>query len=608
MFLLQTRQPALQHVDRAAGFFGCVTPKGDARSFAEGRQRFVAAYGADPALSLETPSLAVHLGLGPGVTFDSDPSGRVTVVLQGELFLESCRAPGAVAQRYLHMGRDFARDLNGHFALLVLDKVMDRVTVVTDRIGSQRVLHGIKDGSHWLGSDVSVLPTDRFRIDSVGVAWILANGVAHAGRTPFAGIRALSRASIHDLTPTGVASDRYWDVSRSPDGIGASDREMEEELVRRLVRAIRRQLSDDPEPYLSLSGGWDSASIAGLFANAADVEDVRCFSYVHGEALPGSDAFVARQLAESLGYDHRMYQSYRGTMVQHVRSNARLGRGTAHPVDEVHAWEALERDVGGMANPVLFVGDHYLGDNAVRRARHGEHAPGKMREFHRVRWLAPHLLSGTYEDFVNGVGADIEAVREAAGPGRTRGYYFLDQRFPNTLVPWRRQFPGRFMKIRWPLMDYELLDWIGMISEEQRASCIYQRGVERALPRVFRFPRARTHGYQVDLRHESRGQAHQLKYAAAEVDSRLDEVLPADLGGTLVDLVVQEGGLLGQVRRRVSSRVGRAQVIWRKRLGMVPIGRQVARHRVLRNYLILREALVRGGSDRFRGPTGPGAR
>ncbi len=595
MFLLQAQRSTFPEVDRAAGFFGCLTPKADAQSSAASRRRFVDTYGADPLLSLATPSLTVDLGFGPGVTFDSDPTGRVTIVLQGELFLEGCRDPAAVARRYLEMGRDFARDLNGSFALLVVDRVMDRVMVVTDRLGSQRVLHGIKAGSHWVGSDVSVLPTERFRIDPVGVAWCLANGVAHAGRTPYDGIRALARASIHHVKSDGIESTRYWDVSPSPDGIGAEDREMEEELVRRLIRAVRRQLADEPDPFLSLSGGWDSATIAGLFADAAGVERVRCFSYAHGRAKPGSDPFVARQLAEALGYEHRMYQSYHGSMVRHIRSNARLGRGTAHPVDEVHAWEALAEDARGAHNPVLFVGDHYLGDNAFRRIYHGRRAPGKMREFHRVRWLAPHLPRGMYQAFVEGVGEDIEEVRDAAGPGRSRGYYFLDQRFPNTLVPWRRQFPGRFMKVRWPLMDYELLDWTQMISLEQRASCIYQRSVEKALPRVFQVPRARTHGYVVDLRHESSSQAHQLRHAAAEVDSRLDEVLPSELGATLVDLVVQDGGALGKLRRRVGRRLGQAQVTWRRKLGLVPIGTRVARHRVLRNYLILREALARDG-------------
>lgn len=549
----------------------------------------------DPLLSGATPSLTVDLGFGPGVSYDSDPTGRVTIVLQGELFLEGCRDPAAVARRYLEMGRDFARDLNGSFALLLIDRVMDRVMVVTDRIGSQRVLHGIKAGSHWVGSDVSVLPTHRFRVDPLGVAWCLANGVAHAGRTPYAGIRALPRASFHHVRPGGIESTRYWDVSPSPNGIGAEDPEMEEELVRRLVRAVRRQLSDGPDPFLSLSGGWDSATIAGLFADAAGVEGVRCFSYAHGPAKPGSDPFVARELAEALGYEHRIYQSYRGSMVQHIRSNARLGRGTAHPVDEVHAWEALAEDVRGARNPVLFVGDHYLGDNAIRRAYHGRKPPGKMREFHRVRWLAPHLPRGMYQALLEGVGEDIAQVRDAAGPERSRGYYFLDQRFPNTLVPWRRQFPGRSMKIRWPLMDYELLDWTQMISLEQRASCIYQRSVEKALPRIFQLPRARSHGYVMDLRRESSSQAEQLRQAAAEVDSRLDEVLPPDLGAVLVNLVLEEGGALGKLRRRMSAKIGRAQVTWRKKLGLDPIGTRVPRHRVLRNYLILREALARDG-------------
>ena len=490
------------------------------------------------------------------------------------------------------MGAGFARDLNGTFSLLVVDRAMDELFLVTDRVATRRLFHAIEDGRHWVGSDVSVLPTARFGIDPVGVAWYLVNGVAHDGRTPYDGIRALRRASIHRVTPSGLESDQYWDLHFPDAGAPFDEIALREELVHGLRRAVARRVSDQPDLHLSLSGGWDSTTLAGLLADDVGFTGLRCFSYVYGDPAPGSDPFIAKNLAATLGYTHRLYQSYRNDMVAHIRTNARMGRGLAAPVDEAHAWEALERDVQGMANPVLFVGDHYLGDNALRQQRWGDHQPlGNMRQFHRLRWLAPHLPQSTYRHFLEGVATDIREITERAGP-RAWGYLFFDQRLSNTLVAWRQSCPGRFMKVRWPLLDYDLLNWISRVPPDFLATCPYQTTAEKMFPRGFRVPRATHLGYYPPLLLHAREQADRLRALALERDSRLDEILPPDLGSTLVDLVVAEGAPWHRLSHTAGRGVSRIQVRLRKRLRLAATGRTVSKHRALRRYLILREALV----------------
>jgi asparagine synthase (glutamine-hydrolysing) len=489
------------------------------------------------------------------------------------------------------MGDDFARDLNGSFNLLILDRTADRLILVTDRIASRRLFHGMHARTHWVGSDVTALPTDRFAVDAIGVGWYLANGVTHTGRTIYEGIRTLDPASVHEVSERTIASGRYWDfnLSASED---VDERGLAEELIYLLRLAMRRRIGDGEQIHLSLSGGFDSVAMVALLVEAG-APDVRCFSYVFGEPEPGSDPFVARQVATEMGYSHRLYQSYHGDMVEHIRSNARHGRGTAHPADEVAAWEALAEDAG--PNPVLMVGDHFLGDNAYRTARHRRNAPGKMREFHRVKWLAHRLPRGMYATFRDGIRADVEAAGRSMDSVARSGYFFVNQRLPNTIVPWRQQFPGRFMTVRWPLFDYDLLDWSCRTPSSLRRQSFYQNTAEAAFPRAYQFPRAVTEGYTPPLRLHVREQARQLRALAREGDSRLDEVLPPDVGSSLVDLVLAEDTTVGRFRARWSKRITKAQVATRKKLKMKPIGPLVPRQRVVRNYLILREALKPAG-------------
>ena len=578
--------------DRAAGFFGCLTPWTGPDTSAEARAGFLGAYGREPDLRLEMPSFSVALGLSPRVTWGCDPSGRVCVVLNGEIYLEGCRSAEAVALRYLEMGDDFARDLNGTFSLLILDRTADRLLLVTDRIGSRRLFHGMHGRTHWVGSDISALPTRRFAVDAVGVGWYLANGVTHTGRTIYDGIRTLDSASIHRVGERMVGSQRYWSVNLLADR-EVDSRELAEDLVHLLGVATRRRVGESDEIYLSLSGGYDSAAMAALLVESG-ARDVRCFSYAYGTPGPGSDPFVAKQIAAEFGFSHRLYPSYLGDMAQHVRRNARHGRGTAHPVDEVAAWEALAEDVGASANPVLFVGDHFLGDNAYRTARHGRNAPGKMREFHRLKWLASRLPRGMYNTFLNGIRADVESASSSVDPAARGGHFFVNERLPNAIVPWRQQFPGRFMTVRWPLLDYDLLDWTCRTPPALRRESFYQRTAEAAFPRAYRLPRATSEGYYPPLRLHVREQAQRLRDLALEGDSRLDEILPRSVGSVLVDLVLEEDTTVGRIRARWSRRITRAQVGARQKLKMKPIGPLVPRQLVLRSYLILREALKQG--------------
>ena len=302
-------------------------------------------------------------------------------------------------------------------------------------------------------------------------------------------------------------------------------------------------------------------------------------------------------MAQTVGYDHELVQSYDDDLVAWMRYNGGLSRGIAPPADEVMAWRHLRDRVAGSANPVLLVGDHFLGDNAIRRAHHGSKPVGRMRQFDRLRWLARHLPRGLYERFDEGVAADLAQVLERGGGPGNRGYYFFDQRLPNTVVPWRQSFPGRYMRVRWPLLDYDLLDWSMMVPPEVRARCIYQVTAERAFPRAFQVPRATSAGYYPPFRAHILKQARALRAEARKSGSRLEEVLPLDVGAALLDEAARKPTQWRRVRRKLAARVGTAQIRLRQRLKQPPVGRMVAPAKALRHYLVLKEALVprRGG-------------
>jgi hypothetical protein len=507
--------------------------------------------------------------------------------------------PSEIAEGFLREGSSFARDLNGSYVILLVDVTGDAVEIVTDRMGTRRVFASEASGGARVSTSLTALDTAFFPVDPIGVAWYLSNGVMHVGRTPYTGIRVLDRASVHEVTHHGIRSEPHWRLPFEASDPARDREEVLVELLRLSQQGVERCIADQPSLFLSLSGGWDSAALAAILARTLGVRDVICFSYASGPPEPGSDPWVAARVSERLGYRHEVIPSYSGDFIRHIRDNARLGQGMAHVCDEVDAWRTLETEVRGLSHPVLLTGEARHGDNPLReggRARAGlYHPPGSMYPFDRIRWLRRLLPADTFDRFEAGVTLDNAHLQQRADQsGGGRGYFYVSARLPSVLLPWRQHFPGAYMTPRFPLLDYDLMDFLAALTVEMRRSYVFHEAVERAYPDVFEVPRATRAGYYFDIGTEVRSHAGALRDMIRSTPSRLDDLVPPSTLLRLIDRIEAEARLghrLVHRGRRIALRARRAV---RKRLSAPPHPGDDwwGADRVLRNLLVLREVLA----------------
>jgi asparagine synthase (glutamine-hydrolysing) len=99
--------------------------------------------------------------------------------------------------------------------------------------------------------------------DELGIAHWLALGSRPDDGTLYAGVRRLGPGEVLGFDAGGARRRRYWQP-RFREPISASDRELGELLRAELERSISRRLDPAGGTGLLLSGGLDSASIAGL--------------------------------------------------------------------------------------------------------------------------------------------------------------------------------------------------------------------------------------------------------------------------------------------------------------------------------------------------------
>jgi len=203
-------------------------------------------------------------------------------------------------------GPDFARHLNGMFAIALHDLRDRRAVLVRDRLGIKPLFYAFTAGHLVFGSEIkallaSGLVAPALDLDALGqfVAWEYVPEPA----TLFRGVRKLGAGEMlaFDLPARETAPRRWWDVPRPGPvpGDPTTPAEWEEAVDAKVRECVRRQLVSDVPLGAFLSGGVDSSLVVGAMGEA------RTFSIGFDDPSYNESGW-ARRVAEHLGVRHRI--------------------------------------------------------------------------------------------------------------------------------------------------------------------------------------------------------------------------------------------------------------------------------------------------------------
>jgi asparagine synthase (glutamine-hydrolysing) len=248
----------------------------------------------------------------------------VAVVLNGEIYnyrelrreLESRGHEFAtkgdtetIVHLYEERGRDCVRELNGMFAFALWDSRRRRLLLARDRVGKKPLYyshHGAK-GALSFASELAALVEDSDigrDVNHDAVDCFFAYGYVPAPLTIYRGVRKLPPASTltFDLArPGSIETDCYWHLDYSKK-LAGDERELDEELRRRIGAATRRRLISDVPLGAFLSGGIDSSVVVSEMA-AASATPVKTFT-IGSEVDAYNELPLAKITAERFGTDH----------------------------------------------------------------------------------------------------------------------------------------------------------------------------------------------------------------------------------------------------------------------------------------------------------------
>jgi asparagine synthase (glutamine-hydrolysing) len=228
-----------------------------------------------------------------------------------------------IVHLYEELGDQFARELDGMFAIALWDDRRKKLVLARDRFGKKPVLYAEAAGRLWFGSEFQALladPAIRREIDLDALDEYLSFMSVPAPLTIYQQIRKLPPAHVLVRDRSGTRVERYWSLDYTPK-TRISEEDAASEVRRLLTDAVNKRLISEVPLGAFLSGGVDSSAVVALMAQLQS-SPVKTFSIGFDDPR-FNELPHARRIAERYGCEHHEFEVHPNaieilpTMVKH---------------------------------------------------------------------------------------------------------------------------------------------------------------------------------------------------------------------------------------------------------------------------------------------------
>jgi asparagine synthase (glutamine-hydrolysing) len=172
-----------------------------------------------------------------------------------------------VLQAWIAWGEASLARLNGGFAFVIYDREAASLALVRDQFGKRPLFYCQRDGAFLFASEMKAFrpyPGFAFEQDPQQLSAILAQWTPLPDQTGFVGISSLPMGEWLQVTADGLTRRRYASLSfEEGPAVGSEDEAIA--LIRERLRdSVALRLRSDVDVGVYLSGGLDSAIVAGL--------------------------------------------------------------------------------------------------------------------------------------------------------------------------------------------------------------------------------------------------------------------------------------------------------------------------------------------------------
>jgi asparagine synthase (glutamine-hydrolysing) len=220
----------------------------------------------------------------------------------------SVKSAADILSLYLREGPGFVSKLNGPFALVLWDARQQRVLMARDPLGIRPLFYSIDKGELTFASEIRALlrlgTIDR-ALDLEALQDYLAYLWIPAPRTLIRGVRQVAPGEIVSFSHDGVCSRCTFRKAIPHPFVEVNEAQWCESLYELVLESLRRRVSSNRRLGFLLSGGTDTAVLAGCAAKDLGM-DVKTFTLGFRDAI--DERVAAKETARFLGTQHHDFE------------------------------------------------------------------------------------------------------------------------------------------------------------------------------------------------------------------------------------------------------------------------------------------------------------
>lgn len=191
-----------------------------------------------------------------------------------------------VIRAYRRWGDSCFEHFEGPFALALYDEVERRVVLARDALGARTLAYYLDERVLVVASEpyaVLAHPAISNELNEMTLIRWYAIMAPHMGETFFNNVKEMKPAHAMSIDAERVREWRHWDIDPNPRIRYKREEEYAEHFLHLLHESVKARLRSPTRVGISLSGGYDSSSIAALAALELAPERLLSFSWIFDE-------------------------------------------------------------------------------------------------------------------------------------------------------------------------------------------------------------------------------------------------------------------------------------------------------------------------------------
>ena len=214
----------------------------------------------------------------------------------------------------IEFGKDFINQLNGIFAFAFFDKETENLLIARDQFGVKPLYYYADNQTFAFGSEIKsflALPHFDRQIDTEALVNYVTLLWSAGEKTPFKNVKKLLAGHYLTLnlkSPNDFEIYQYYQIPFKGEYSHKTEIELIDELEKRLLKAVERQLMADVPLGFFLSGGLDSSAIVAMARKLHPEKPLKCYTIKTNDADQQIEGFAddlkyARLVAKHLNLD-----------------------------------------------------------------------------------------------------------------------------------------------------------------------------------------------------------------------------------------------------------------------------------------------------------------